>query len=136
MEGFIAPYGANRSKKRSLRSLFWNGGGEIYPFPEVLVISLLRFGILVFRRRCRASPEWDFVPHPTRALPLTCWGSAPVPASPFLRKKGLIPKTFLVFFLLPFLLNTKATVLFYTVAFFLLFFVTIRALLLVFHLLL
>ena len=34
MEGFIAPDGANRSKIRSLRSLFWNGGGEIILFPE------------------------------------------------------------------------------------------------------
>ena len=98
VEGFIAPYGANRSKKRSLRSLFWNGGGEIYPFPEVLVISLLRFGILVFRRRCRASPEWDFVPHPIGALPQTPLGLCPRPRKPFFEEKGLDPKNLFSFY--------------------------------------
>ena len=76
---------------------FGTGAAKSIHSPSFMATVGLRFGILLFRRRCRASPEWDFVPHPTRALPLTCWGSAPVPASPFLRKKGLIPKTFLVF---------------------------------------
>ena len=56
-------------KNVRLRSLFWNGGGEIYSFPEVLVILVLRFGIFYFAA---------FVGlRPIGALPQTLQGRCP-----------------------------------------------------------
>ena len=88
-----------------LRSLFWNGGGEINPFPEFYgnrrlalrdnsisppLSGVARVGLCPTLYKGAALDLLGLCPRPR-------WGAAPNPASPFLRKKGLIPKTFLVF---------------------------------------
>ena len=69
VEGFIAPYGANRSNIRSLRSLSWNGGGEINPFPEFYVNLTCALRDYLISPPCRASPDWGSAPNPAGALP-------------------------------------------------------------------
>ncbi len=98
VEGFVAPNGANRSKKRSLRSLFWNGGGEIYPFPEVFYNR--RFAL----RDCLISPPLSGFarlgrcPTPYNGAALDLLGLCPRPRKPFFKEKGLDPKNLFNFF--------------------------------------
>ena len=71
---------------------FGTGAAKSIHSPSFMAIVGLRFGITLFRRRCRASPEWDFVPHPIGALPPSPLGRCPKPRKPFFEEKGLDPK--------------------------------------------
>ena len=128
-----------------LRSLFWNGGGEIIPFPDfygnrrfALRDNYISTPLSGFARLGRCPrPRWGAAPVPVGALPQTPPGLCPRPRKPFFEEKGLEPKNLFSFFLLPFLLITKATALFLNaMAFFFTILFPVRALLLVFHLLL
>ena len=55
-------------KNVRLRSLFWNGGGEINPFPEFYGNRRLALRDFLFRRLCRASPDWGAAPNPAQSF--------------------------------------------------------------------
>ena len=68
VEGFVAPYGANRSKKRSLTLTVLERGRR-----NILVsrgFGYLSFALrdFLFRRLCRASPDWGAAPNPTQSF--------------------------------------------------------------------
>ena len=101
MEGFIAPDGANRSKIRSLRSLFWNGGGEIILFPEFYGNCRL-----ALRDNSISPPLSGFArlgrcPKPCKGAALDLLGLCPRPRKPFFEEKGLDPKNLFSFFSSP-----------------------------------
>ena len=92
VEGFIAPYGANRSKRRSLRSLFWNGGGEINPFPEFYGNRRLALRDTLISPPLSGFARLGRCPKPCKGAALDLLGLCPRPRKPFFEEKGLEPK--------------------------------------------